>query len=235
MNSESKNVVMAIGAHIIDAELTSGMLLAKHAMAGDKIVTVDLTAGERLSPKDGMSNAEFREMNIASAAAFAKALGGENFVFDVPDGELFASKEIELKLAKLMREQKVTHVLYHWRNSRHKDHEQASVISRYAAYFAALTTMDIDGLEAAPIKRKLYAENFEDSIGYEPFYFFDVTKAFPVWKEAIMNFYAARNSSVRFVRYYEALAMEHGNLIGTDYATTFTVDECFRRVVQDYL
>ena len=54
------NVVMAIGAHIIDAELTSGMLLAKHAMAGDKIVTVDLTAGERLSNRGGMSCEEFR-------------------------------------------------------------------------------------------------------------------------------------------------------------------------------
>ena len=229
------NVVMAIGAHIIDAELTSGMLLAKHAMAGDKIVTVDLTAGERLSLRDGMSCEEFREMNIASASAFAKALGGENFVFDIPDGELFADKDIELKLAKLMREQQVTHVLYHWRNSRHKDHEQASVISRYAAYFAALKSLDIDGLGAAPIKRKLYAENFEDAIGYQPFYYFDVTEAFPVWKEAIMNFFAARRSPVRFVRYYEALAMEHGNLIGVDYATTFSVDECFRMVVQDYL
>ena len=234
MNSESKNVVMAIGAHIIDAELTSGMLLAKHAMAGDKIVTVALTAGERLN-HPGMSNEEFREVNVASAATFAKALGGESFVFDVPDGELFAGKEIELKLAKLMREQKVTHVLYHWRNSRHKDHEQASIISRYATYYAALKTMDIDGLQPATIKRKLYAENFEDAIGFVPFYFFDVTKAFPLWKEAIMNFYGARNSPARYVRYYEALAMERGNLIGTDYAVTFGVDECFRWVVQEYL
>ena len=39
--------IMAVGAHTLDAQLTCGMLLAKHAMAGDRIVTVDITAGER--------------------------------------------------------------------------------------------------------------------------------------------------------------------------------------------
>jgi LmbE family N-acetylglucosaminyl deacetylase len=37
---------MAVGAHTGDAQLTCGMLLAKHAMHGDRVVIVDLTAGE---------------------------------------------------------------------------------------------------------------------------------------------------------------------------------------------
>jgi LmbE family N-acetylglucosaminyl deacetylase len=38
---------MAVGAHTGDAQLTCGMLLAKHAMNGDQVIIVDLTAGER--------------------------------------------------------------------------------------------------------------------------------------------------------------------------------------------
>ena len=42
--------IMAVGAHTGDAQLTSGMLLARHAQQGDKIITLDLTAGERGTP-----------------------------------------------------------------------------------------------------------------------------------------------------------------------------------------
>ena len=42
--------IMAVGAHIGDAQLTCGMLLAKQAMQGDRVVIVDLTAGERGTP-----------------------------------------------------------------------------------------------------------------------------------------------------------------------------------------
>ena len=40
-------VILAIGAHIGDMELTCGGVLATHALKGDKIVTVALTAGEK--------------------------------------------------------------------------------------------------------------------------------------------------------------------------------------------
>lgn len=33
--------VMAIGAHTLDAQLTCGMLLAKHAMAGNRIIILN--------------------------------------------------------------------------------------------------------------------------------------------------------------------------------------------------
>jgi 3-deoxy-7-phosphoheptulonate synthase len=42
--------IMAIGAHIGDMELTAGEVLAKHAILGDKITLVHLTAGEKGNP-----------------------------------------------------------------------------------------------------------------------------------------------------------------------------------------
>ena len=149
--------IMAVGAHIGDAQLTSGMLLAKHAMAGDRIITVDLTAGERGTPK-GMTPEEFRPQNVAGAAEFARMLGGESIVFDIPDGELYDSKELELKLARIMREKQVDTVLYHWTNSMHKDHVNANRITDNAIFFASLPTFSLDNLAPAPIRRSLYAE-----------------------------------------------------------------------------
>ena len=60
---EKKLHVMAIGAHILDAELSCGKTLAKHAMKGDKITTVALTAGEGGHPAE-FSIEEFRKINI---------------------------------------------------------------------------------------------------------------------------------------------------------------------------
>ena len=227
------NTIMAIGAHTGDAQLTCGMLLAKHAMAGDKIITVDLTAGERGTPL-GMTPEEFRPQNVAAAGEFAKMLGGESIVFDIPDGELYASKELELKLARIMREKQVTKVLYHWKNSMHKDHIQASIISDHACFFAALSTFDMDGLAPAPIRSMLYAENWEDSEGFKPYFFYDVTEAFPLWKEAIKKLWLTEHSrDFKYLRYYEALAITRGALIKTDYATAFGIDEYAKRVKQE--
>ena len=227
------NTIMAIGAHTGDAQLTCGMLLAKHAMAGDKIITVDLTAGERGTPM-GMTPEEFRPQNVAAAGEFAKMLGGESIVFDIPDGELYASKELELKLARIMREKQVTKVLYHWKNSMHKDHMQASIISDHACFFASLPTFDMDGLAPAPIRSMLYAENWEDSEGFKPYFFYDVTEAFPLWKEAIKKLWLTEHSrDFKYLRCYEALAITRGALIKTDYATAFGIDEYAKRVKQE--
>ena len=110
--------ILAVGAHTGDAQLTSGLLLARCAQAGDRIVTLDLTAGERGAPK-GMSTEEFRAQNIASAKEFADMLGGVSIVFDTPDGELDYSKELAVKICDVMRENQVSTDLYHWKNSMH--------------------------------------------------------------------------------------------------------------------
>ena len=224
--------IMAVGAHTGDAQLTCGMLLAKHAMAGDRIITVDLTAGERGTPP-GLTPEEFRPQNIAAAGQFASMLGGESIVFDVPDGELYDSKEIELKLAHLMREKQVDTVLYHWVNSMHKDHIQASRITDNAIFFASLGTFPMD-LPPAPIGRCLYAENWEDSEGFVPYCYFDVTDAFPLWKDAIRKLWLTEHSrDFKYLQYYEALSRMRGALIKTEHATAFGVPEYSKRIKMD--
>ena len=228
--------IMAVGAHTGDAQLTCGMLLAKHAMAGDKIVIVDLTAGERGTPA-GWTTPEFREYNVKCAADFAKGLGGDSIVFDdYADGELERTKEIELKLARIMREYQVSGVLYHWPKSLHKDHIVASQITTNACFYAALTSFPLDGLTPAPIRSTMFAENWEDAEDYKPYCYFDVSEAFPLWKENMKKLWLAEHSrDFKYLRYYEALAITRGAMIKADYATTFAIPEHEKRVKRDLL
>lgn len=231
---DQHKVIMAVGAHTGDAQLTMGMLLAKHAQMGDKVVIVDLTAGERGCPPD-RTVSQFREYNIACAQEFARDLGGESIVFDIPDGELYDSKEVELKLARLMREYQVDAVLYHWKNSLHKDHVEAHKITENAIFFASLPTFDLDGLAPAPIKTFLCAENWEDAEGYEPYFFFDVTDAYPLWEKAIKHLWLSEHStSMKYLRYYDALSITRGALIRKDRATTFATTGA-HRIIQESL
>ena len=212
--------IMAVGAHTGDAQLTCGMLLAKHAMAGDRVVIVDLTAGERGTPA-GWTQADFRAYNVACAGKFAEKIGGESVVLDVPDGELYAGKDIELRLAGLMREYHTDAVLYHWKNSLHKDHEAAHRITENAIFYASLSTFEM-ALPPATIRRFMCAENWEDAPDFVPYYWFDVTEAFPVWKEAIKELWLAEHStSFKYLRYYEAMSVARGARMGVDHAVCF--------------
>ena len=148
--------IMAVGAHTGGRAAYMRYAAGQAQHAGDKIITVDLTAGERGAPQ-GVPIAEFRERNVASAREFAAMLGGESIVFDVPDGELYAGKDIELQLADLMRERQVDAVLYHWKNSLHKDHVAAHRITENAIFFASLATME-RACPPAPIRAMLCAE-----------------------------------------------------------------------------
>ncbi|MCL2545365.1 MAG: PIG-L family deacetylase, partial [Clostridia bacterium] len=167
----SKTIV-AVGAHTGDAQLTAGLLLAKHAMAGDRIVTIDLTAGERGCPP-GRTPEDFRPENVAAAQAFAQGLGGESHVLDTPDGELEHTQGAALALAGLLRRVKADAVLCHWKHSMHKDHLAAHQITADAVFFAALATFPHE-LPPAPIRRVLFAENWEDAERFAPYLYVDV-------------------------------------------------------------
>lgn len=226
--------ILAVGAHTGDAQLTSGLLLARCAQAGDRIVTLDLTAGERGAPK-GMSTEEFRAQNIASAKEFADMLGGVSIVFDTPDGELDYSKELAVKICDVMREYQVSTVLYHWKNSMHKDHIAASKLTTDAIFYASLPTFERP-LPPAPIRRMLYAENWEDSEGFTPYAYFDVSDAFPLWKDAVRKLYLTEHSrDFKYLQYYEGLARMRGALIKKEYGTAFAIDDYAKRIVLDPL
>jgi len=221
--------VMAVGAHTGDAQLTMGLLLSKYAAKGDRIITLDLTAGERGTPA-GLTPEEFRPQNIAAAGEFAKMLGGKSIVMDTPDGELNYSQELAVQIGDIMRENEVSVVLQHWKNSMHKDHIVAHKLTQDAIFFASLPTFQRP-LPPAPIRNWYYAENWEDSEGFVPYAYFNVSDTFELWKEAVKKLWLTEHSrDFRYLQYYEGLARSRGALARCDYATAFAVDDFSKRV-----
>lgn len=201
--------IMAIGAHILDAEISCGMLLAKHALLGDEIVTVALTAGENGRPAT-FTREGFRELNKRGAENFAKELGGKFVCMDYADSMLPETEELYNRLAELIRKEKPDVVLTHWEGSSHDDHNVTAKAVRRAVRRARYA----DG--EYPAHREIetyYAENWEDMDGFIPFLYLDVTEGYELWKKAVRHIYLATKAKYfNYLEYYDALSLVRGAL-----------------------
>ena len=228
------HTVLAIGAHVGDAELTAGALLATCAVHGGKAVTLALTAGEKGAPA-GADIAAYRRDKIAQAEAFAKDLGGEAIVLPYEDGLVPDNDEIRFAVCDVIRQVKPDIIVTHHANSMHKDHAACHRIVADAWFYAAIEGFQRE-LPKHFAKKLYFAENWEDADGFKPYYYFDVTEAFPVWKEAIKELWLAEHStSIKYLRYYEALSVVRGAKIRVDHATCFGIEDYAKRQILDRL
>ena len=163
MTEDGKKVIMAIGGHVGDAELTCGGVLATASLRGSRIVTVAMTGGERGNPPD-MTVADYRRQKEQEAHTFAEMLGGEAVVFPYVDGELPESDEVKLQLCDVIRRYKPDVLLTHWKNSMHKDHMATHRIVIDAQFFAGLPSVERE-LPAHYAAGPYFAENWEDAEG----------------------------------------------------------------------
>lgn len=227
--------ILAIGGHVGDMELTAGGVLAKHALRGDRIVTLALTAGERGVPA-GQDMAEYRRQKVREAEAFADMLGGRAIVFDVPDGELEHTKEMCLAVCDVIREVKPDVIITHFRNSMHKDHMAAHRIVNDARFYAGLASFDRK-LPAHFASRLYYAENWEDAVGYRPYVYIDFDReAYDLWVKAVSQHWFVTNSqSFPYLEYYKHLARVRGIEARKEYAETFMVPEETVRLIRPEL
>lgn len=217
------NVYMAIGAHIGDAELTSGCVLATEALKGNKIVTVALTAGERGNPPNLTVN-DYRTQKVSEAKKFAEMLNGEAVVLDYKDGELPDNDEVRFKVAEIIRKYKPKMIFTHWRNSMHKDHELTFKIVNDASFFA-----NIDMGEKIKGERHFspvfYAENWEDMDGFEPYVYIKCSvEGYQLWSKAMKeHWFIMNSSSFKYYDYYTHLSYVRGALARTTHAEAFAV------------
>jgi LmbE family N-acetylglucosaminyl deacetylase len=226
---------MAIGAHIGDAELTTGKTLAKHSILGDSVTTVAVTAGEGGAPpgSDSAKNEEFRKQNIASAEEFAAALGGKFINVGYPDGEAPDDKELRLKLCDIIRAEKPDVVLTHWIHSMHVDHETTSKAVNDAIYFAGLMGLERDNPPHAAAG-PYYAENWEDAHGFVPYIYVDVTEGYDLWEGAVKKLWLTLNSPwFKYMDYYDALSRSRGALAHKKRVECYAVSPYSMKLVWD--
>lgn len=228
-------VFMAIGAHVGDCELTSGLVLANQALKGDKIVTVALTGGERGNPP-GLSVKEYRVQKVREAKDFANMLNGEAIVLDYVDGELPNDQKVRFEVAEIIRKYKPKMIFTHWEKSMHKDHITTSKIVQDASFFAGIDMGDdIKGeRHFAPI---YFSENWEDADDFKPYLYIPCSQeAYNLWKEAISKHWFIMNSkSFKYFDYYTNLAVVRGSLARASYAQCFGVFEYQKKIINNNL
>ncbi|MDQ3996474.1 MAG: PIG-L family deacetylase [Gemmatimonadota bacterium] len=227
--------ILAVGAHAGDAELTSGLVLARQRMRGDRIVILHLTLGEGGNPK--LSPDAYGGQKRREALAAGAALGAEVLFAPYRDGELPNDEAARRFVADVIRRVKPAYVITHWRESLHKDHAAAHAVVRDAVLLASLAGVVTEHPPHRGIRGVWYAENWEDADGFRPYVYVDVTGALERWREAVAKYEFVRGtiSSFRYLDYYTALATVRGAEARKTHAVAFDVESYAKRRVVDSL
>lgn len=228
-----KKVIMAIGGHVGDMELTAGGVLASMALQGHEIITVALTGGEKGNPPH-IDVETYRKQKENEAKIFAEMLGGKAIVLPYKDGELPDNDEVRYMVADLIRKHKPNILITHWKNSMHKDHELTSKIVKDAQFYAGVpgfVRKDKPHFAAGPF----YAENWEDPEGFHPYYYVKVSEeGYALWQKAIdSHWFAVNSKSFEYKKYYEALMIVRGREARSKYALAFDVEYTNKKIVRD--
>jgi len=226
--------IVVFGAHVGDAELTTGATLAKHTRAGHKATIVHMTAGEKGNPK--MSPEEYAKQKRREAEESARVLNANVRILPYKDAELPVNREVKMTICDLVRELKPDIVITHWKGSWHKDHANTYRNVMEGIFYAGLPAIK-RRLPAHGVSRVYFADNWEDPYGFEPQVFVDVTEAFETYVEAISRHEFAKGtfSGFPYIEYYKALAIVRGAIAGFKYAQAFMAPQWARKSRVQYL
>jgi N-acetylglucosamine malate deacetylase 1 len=228
--------ILAIGAHAGDAELTTGLLLAKQRRLGDRTVILHLTLGEGGNPK--LSPDAYGAQKRREAQAVASALGAEVLFAPYKDGQLPDDDATRRYVADVIRQVRPTHVLTHWGESIHKDHSATHRIVSDAVLLASLPGVVTEHPAWRGVRAIWYAENWEDPDGFRPYVYVGVAAEDSArWRGAVAKyeFVGGQISSFAYLDYYTALMTVRGAESRRGRAVAFDIEQIGKRRVLDSL
>jgi LmbE family N-acetylglucosaminyl deacetylase len=207
--------ILAIGAHVGDAELMTGPLLIEEISKGNSATILALTPGELGNPN--VAAPMYRTQKISENKKFCEEVGAKSIIFDdLKDGFLLANAENALRVARIIREERPEEIFTHWSGSFHPDHRNTHHLVKDAIFIANLPLEDE---KHPPFLAKLYfSENWEDMSGFEVSEYRPIsTTSYGFWRKAIENheFAHGQTSGFRYIDYYTALMTMRGCLSKT--------------------
>lgn len=202
---------VAVGAHIHDAEVTAGAILASYTEAGHRATIIHATPGEKGHPT--MPYADYERIKLDEARRSADVLGADVIFMPYKDAELPLTEHVKWELADLFRELKPDIVFTHWRGSFHPDHYKTHLLTVDAATYAADASVARER-PAHSIRQMFFAENWEDMTGFRSEVLVDVTSGYERWHAAMMEHGLFRGEISKFAyrEYYEGLTAMRGAL-----------------------
>jgi LmbE family N-acetylglucosaminyl deacetylase len=204
---------MVVGAHAADAENMAGAIVLKHTRAGYRAIIVHMTLGEAGHPTLAPEvYAKQREKEIRAAATL---LGAEMMCLGYADGLLPADDQVKMRLCDVIREERPSAIITHWRGSLHKDHAATCEIVRDAIFYAALPAIR-RALPAHTAPAVYFGENWEDMEGWRADLYLDVSSVWEDYLAALKAHELMRGgvSAFRYQDYYAALGTTRGCLGG---------------------
>ena len=213
---------LVIAAHADDAESQMGGTLAKLADRGQRILLVDLTAGE---PTElGAPGARARE-----AAEAARVLGVERVSLGLQDRLLADTATARLEVARLLRAHRPRWVYGTGEACVHPDHAAAVGLTRAAVFLARLGQWErVPGGERLAdsepwVVERLFLPHCKMEPPWAEFAFaVDVTAEYDRKRRAIGCYRSLfRAEGDRLLARYEAEDQYYGRLLGVGYAEIF--------------
>jgi len=220
-----RRCIVAVAAHAADMEFSAGATLLLHARAGWEAHIIQLTLGEKGSPR--LSTEEYGAQKRREAEAACEVLQVTPHFLPYRDGELIASDEVAREVAVLFRRLQPEVIIAHWRESIHADHIAAHHLAHRAFFMAANPHFDLgEDLPRARWARTVYADNWEDAEGFAPYTYLDISEVMEDWKRAFDCFAIGRGEGgYPYWDWYEARTRLHGIRVQTRHAQAFAVDE----------
>jgi len=216
--------IMVIGAHAGDAENMAGAVVLKHTRAGHSAIIVHMTLGEAghkmLTPVD------YAKQRILEVRESARLMGAKAIWLNYADGFLPTSQEVILEVCDLIRKERPTALLTHWKGSFHKDHVATYEIVQEALFYAGLPSFKRQG-PAHWVRSVLYPENWEDMDGWRADFYVDTTNIWDQYLEMLQSHELMRGgiSDFRYYDYYNALGTTRGCLGGFEKAVALMVPD----------
>lgn len=235
-SQQPPRTILAIGAHAGDAELASGLLLARQRRLGDRTVLLHLTLGEGGNPR--LSPEAYGDQKRREALAVGAALGAEVLFAPYKDGQLPDDEAARRYVADVIRQVRPTHIVTHWGESIHKDHAATHRIVADAVLLASLPGFVSEHPAWRGVRSVWYAENWEDPDGFRPYIYVGVASEDSTrWRAAVSKyeFVGGTISSFRYLDYYSALMTVRGAESRRGRAVAFEIDQMGKRRVVDSL
>jgi LmbE family N-acetylglucosaminyl deacetylase len=207
--SGEKLHVVAVGAHIHDAEVMAGHLIALYTSAGHRGTLVHATPGEKGSPT--LPPDEYRPVKLAEARRTARRLGADVRFLPYEDAALPLDHDARLRFAALFRELRPDLVFTHWRGSFHPDHWRTHCLVMDGLRLAADAGVKIPG-EPHRTRWVFFPENWEDMTDFHPEILVDISPVYDRWHAAMMEqgLFRGEVSRFRYREYYEGLSSVRG-------------------------
>jgi len=223
-------IVLSIHAHPDDAEAWNAGTLKLLKDKGYKIVIATLTSGDLGGCN--MTMEETAKLRIEEAMNAAAVLDADYYSLGEPDGFLFDSKELRLKVISLIRKVKAGIVFTHLPFDYHADHRATSFIVEAAAMLSSLETVPVSELplEITPLLYHSSPLTLSDPLGSQiaqPHFFVDVTSVMET-KKKMLECHVSQIELMKhmfkmddFFGYVVQGNKDYGKMTGVDYAEVY--------------